>query len=586
MRITILHVLAAVALLGSAAFAAWLWWTDRPPKANVTLFHGGTIHTMASENTTPARFLVVAQGAIVYVGSDRARALSLAQAAADVDGQSYQSVDLQGGVLLPGFINAHTHVLLSALAAQMTAVDPDVCPTLADVVATLKKAATATAAASDPRAVVTAMGYDPSRMRDMKTADELDAATLDGQVSASVPVLVIHASGHVAYANTPMLALLDTKTDPPGGRYGRDAQGQLTGRLYELPAIMPAVAVAATRPPIVSVGLPKAMAAVMRRYARTGFTTLTDMTLGIALPTSAADNIELFRSCAQAADAPTRLQGYVVSSEVADIDAWRRYCNVDVQGRMRVLGMKVWADGSPQAETAAFREPYVGSDSTGTLNYSTAALTALLRQATADGHQVAIHTNGDAAVAQALDALQGAHVPTVARPRLEHATFTGVDLCQRALEAGVTPSFTASHVCTYPPVFARLLGPQRLDTLDMAAWFVRHGRPVSMNDDGPLAFYGALELAQTLATRHVHGDGTAPRADQKLTVREALLALTRWPAWQCGRERELGTLAVGLRADLVWLADDPLKTEADHLADIPVRGTWVEGRRIRTATAA
>jgi hypothetical protein len=314
----------------------------------------------------------------------------------------------------------------------------------------------------------------------------------------------------------------------------------------------------------------------LEHYASHGFTTITVTGLGIPVPDSKT-HIEVLREAANASDAPLRVQGYVISELIEDIPDLQKQHDND---RFRVLGMKIWADGSVQDHTAALKSDYADMKSRGKANYSQEALNALIAKAHEMGLQVATHGNGDRGVAMVFDAIeaaQTAHPREDARHRIEHFTVTDRDALKRAKDMGITPTFLNQHVYAWGHVFQDRLGQQRASTIDPAGSAERLGMHFSFHDDAPTGHPRPMLMMQIAVTREMQGGGVL-NADERVPIDRAIRALTLDPAWQSFIEDTRGSLEVGKYADFVILSSNPRKADAATIKDIKIEETWVDGK--------
>ena len=316
----------------------------------------------------------------------------------------------------------------------------------------------------------------------------------------------------------------------------------------------------------------------MKEYARNGYTTVTDLALGMPMPTP-MEHIQLMNEAANSATAPLRLQGYVVYPLISKVPQLME----DNNDRFRVLGVKIWADGSTQGYTAALLQRYKGEDTCGTLNYTQSQLNDMVMKAHQMGLQLAVHANGDQAVDNALTAYEKAlkAIPKDdPRFRIEHATVTNEDLLKRMAAVKATPSFTNQHIYYWGEAFKNtILGEPRADHLDAARSAQKLGMKYSFHDDAPLASINPLLMIEIGVTREMT-DGNVLNPNETVSVDEAIKALTLYPAWQSFREKELGSIEVGKFADFVLLSKNPKKVDPRSIKKIKVLDTWVNGKKI------
>jgi len=523
------------------------------------IFLGGGIVT-ADPDRPEVEALAIREGRIAAVG-DRERIQRL-------QGPATKVVRLDGRALLPGFIDPHTHPVSRQITQEMVDVGPFSHTSMGAVKKTLRKAA--------EQGPVVAFGYDPSLMDEHPS---LGFDTLNA-ISSQVPILVINLSEHIAYGNRKLFEKAGIQQDTPnptGGRFLRDDQGRLTGVAQEVSAILPLVKAVASEGK--GLDYPALTRRTLRSYAAHGFTTITVPGLGTPGPTPDA-HIANLRQAARAVQAPVRVQGYVISTQRQRIPELRE----DSDARFRVLGMKLWADGSTQGYTAALQAPYKGRATRGEVNYQQDQLNRMILKAHRQGWQIAVHTNGDRAMAMTLDAYaeaQDRKARPDARHRMEHCTVANRDLLHRAKDLGVTCSFLNQHVFIWGQRFREeILGPERSSHLDPAGTAERLGMRFTFHDDAPTGQPDPMLMLQTAVTRQMRAGGVLNRSE-RVPIDRAIRALTRDAAWQTHFEDRVGALERGKLADLVLLSANPRKTDPTEIKDIQVLATYLAGRKVK-----
>jgi predicted amidohydrolase YtcJ len=219
----------------------------------------------------------------------------------------------------------------------------------------------------------------------------------------------------------------------------------------------------------------------------------------------------------------------------------------------------------------------------GKTNYSGDEMKAMVAAVKADGWPVSIHANGDAALDNALEAIEAVYGTNSAMGvnRIEHCTITRPEQIERMAKLGVQPSFLMNHVYFYGAAYRdSLFGPERANRMDPAADCVRLGLPFTLHTDAPCSNIGTLQLVQTAITRKCSVDGSVVGAEQAVSLTEALKAVTVYAAGQIGMHDRLGTLEAGKEADLTILEGDPYKVDPDKIIDIKVSETWVSGKKM------
>lgn len=531
------------------------WFSSLMSETADTIFFGGDILTV-NDQQPEAEAVAVKNGRIIFVGDKKG--------AFELKGDGTELVDLQGKTLMPGFIDPHTHVIMDAIIGASTDVSGFKYKTIGEVTQVLKEAA--------KKGNVLAFGYDPSLMTD---PGKLNFTTLDA-ISTEVPIVVVNKSGHIAYGNHKAFELAgvtDATPKPVGGSFQKDKSGNLTGVGYEVPAVGRLVAAVNKIKPE---EYPEMTRKALRIYANAGYTTLTDLALGLPLPTQ-MDHIKIMRDISNSSDPVVRLQGFVVTNMLDQIPELRKEDN----DMFKVLGLKIWADGSIQGYTAAMKKDYLNSDTNGTLNFTQDQLTELVMAARKNGIQVAIHANGDRAIEDVLVAYekaQAAYPSDDPRFRIEHASIVDPEQWKRVAKVKATPSFTEHHVYYWGEVFQnKILGNPRAQWLDAAKTAKDLGLKFSFNDDslGPAQ---PLFFIQVAATRQTDS-GKVLNADQKISIDDAIKGVTIYPAWQSFREKDLGSIETGKFADFVVLEQNPKKVDVNKIKDIKVAGRWLNGKK-------
>lgn len=522
-----------------------------------TIIFGGDILTV-NEKQPNAEAVAISEGKIVYVG-DKAGALALKT-------EKTELVDLKGKTLLPGFIDPHTHIMLEGLFAVSPDVSPFTNPTTDDVVKVLTEAS--------KKGPVLAFGYDPSLMTD---DNELGFEILD-KISTEVPIVIVNKSGHIAYGNKKAFELAkiteDVK-DPAGGSYGRDKEGHLTGLGYEVPSVM---ALTAPMIGLLKFNFEDVAKNVAKLYSKNGYTTVTDLGIGLNMPTP-EDHIRILKATAENVDSPIRIQGYAVYPLIDKFDELQKLNN----DKFKILGIKIWSDGSIQGYTAAFNERYKDKDTTGVLNFDQEKLNRLVLNVHEKNYQVAVHANGDKAINETLNAYENAqkvHPREDPRLRIEHASIADMSLLKRMAQVHATPSFTDEHIFYWGKVFKdKILGEERTNFLDSARTARDLGLKFSFNDD-TLADINPLFLIQIAVTRQMKGDGIL-NPKETISVDDAIKAMTIYAAWQSFRDKELGSIEKGKFADFVVLEQNPKKVDTDKIKDIKIIETWLNGHKTK-----
>ena len=520
------------------------------------IFFNGVIVTV-NDKQPYAEALAVRNGRIIYIGNK--------EQVFKLKGDDTTMVDLEGNTLLPGFIDSDTNILAQGIFNQIVDLGPFNNKTMDDVIQVLKDQV--------QKGPVLAKGFDPNRLT---KPESLDVVQLDA-ISKTVPILVIHRAGHTAYANTAALeqAQIKEATRPVGGTYGHDAEGRLNGIIYEVPAILTVVAPFSKT---LSLNYSEIAAASLKEYARQGYTTVTDMGIGIPIPTS-RDHINMLRDLANRSDAPVRVQGYVVYALLNQLKELQQQNN----DSFHLNGVKIWADGSILGYTAALKDPYKGEKTLGKINFTQEELIKMVLDAVKINVQVAIHASGDQAISDTIIAFENAQNDRPnkdPRFRIEQASLADEAMLKKMAKVQASPAFTNLMVYFYGEVLKdKFLGDARANQLDLTKTALAQGLKISFSDNAPLIEINPLLMIQEGATRKIINDGVL-NVDQAISIDEAIKALTIYPAWQSFREEDLGSIEVGKLADFVLLDKNPKVVDAKLISSIKVLKTFLSGKQV------
>jgi len=525
-----------------------------------TIFRHGNIITLDPAQPT-AQALAVRDGKIVAVGSDD-----------DLDpliGPRTQVTDLEGGTVVPGFHDAHCHILLFGLS--LVEVNARVAANIAQVIESVAGHVQRAAAGQWIRGG----GYNENKLAERRHPTRAD---LD-PVSPHNPVFLSHISGHMAVANSRALALAgitrDTP-DPAGGVIERDEHGEPTGLLKEtaqelIKKILPPYTLAETK---------AALAAAGKQMASEGITSAQDAWAGWIAP----EEFRAYQEATAEGTLPQRIR-LMVDVERLTVKNGRFDFGFGLHTgfgneRLKLGAIKLFLDGSLIGRTAALSAPYANApDTCGLLVKSKDTIRAQVAMAHRGGWQVAMHAIGDRAIEAGLDAIEVAMGADAARfrPRLEHCGILRRDLIERLRRLGVVIVTQPRFIFELGDGFRAALGEERLRlTYPMASL---RGLPVAFSSDRPVVDGAPLLGIQAAVTQRT-ASGAVYVAEEAITVEQALRWYTLGAAYSVFEENERGWLTPGTWADLVVLATDPLRTEPDRLLDVRVVRTVIGGETV------
>jgi predicted amidohydrolase YtcJ len=475
-------------------------------------------------------------------------------------------LDGQHRTLLPGLIDAHGHV--SSLGFQALGLDLTGTTSLEDAQRKLQRYA----AEHETPAWIRGGGWNQEawKLGRFPTAADLDPFTKNR------PTLLERVDGHAILANSAAMAAagITARTpDPAGGRIERDARGNPTGLFVD--AARALVEKAAPAP------LPRERDAAIARAQEIliadGVTATSDMGTSV-------DDWESIRRLGDTGRLRMRITSYGLGMDTVLTVAGSQPTGWLYDGRLRMIGVKLFADGALGSRGAWLKQPYSDMSGTRGLQFmDDAKLKNLMSRAAMDGFQVAVHAIGDAANAQALDAIEelSATYDGDRRWRIEHAQIVDpVDL-PRFAKYHVIASMQPSHATSDHLMAAKRLGPARLK--GAYAWRTMLDNHVTLafgSDypvENPNPFPG---MADAVTREDATGDppgGFLP--DQKVSLTEALAAFTTGAAFAAKAEDRIGSLEPGHYADFILLDRDPFQVDSRTLRDTKVTETWIGGVR-------
>ncbi|GAB4515112.1 MAG: amidohydrolase [Roseibium sp.] len=542
----------------------------RAQESQTLIFSGGTILTVDN---------AFSEAEAVAVRGNKILAVGGAEDVRRAAGSGAREIDLAGRTMLPGFVDAHTHIVSgSLLASLMDYVGMARFSTAAEVLEHLS----GLAADAAPGEWISARNFDPS-IQDGPEA--LTFAELDA-VSSTNPVFVMNASGHLAYANRKAFeaaGIGEDIVDPPGAEYVRDAGGRLNGVMKNQVAFQP---VFKANPAMAEINPARGLIDLTRSWNKVGLTTVSDLGLG-ALSSGYAD-AELLFAAGATGELTARIRAYPFYPYD---EAWDASPIHPGQGDalVRIAGYKLVADGSNQGFTGLQREPYLGTDSHGLAYTSPEELKRIALKRARLGWPLAIHGNGDAGIDNVLDtfeALRDAGIDLAdLRPRIEHCSILHDDQIARMKDLGVQASFLIGHVHFWGVAMRdEIFGEEKARLLDRAKSCEQAGVGFTLHSDFPVTDPDPLHMIEMAVTRKTWKEPDYALAPEEgISVESAIRAMTINAAWQLGSEHEIGSLEADKLADFVILEQDPRQVDPDRIKDIRVQETWLDGRQVYSA---
>lgn len=567
------HSRLRLAVIGSLLISLMGCEKNVPKPAATTIYTNGQIITV-DDNVGTVEAIAIKDGRIIALGST--------EKLRHFQGDNTEIVNLEGKTMLPGFVDAHSH--LSAVAIQANAANLLPAPDgPVNNIPELQQALRDYMLNSDivrEHNLVMGFNYDDSQLLEQRhpTRQELDAVTED------IPLFALHQSGHLAVYNSKALEMVGinaNSVNPMGGVIEREADGKTpNGVLQETVHFAAIFSLVPKFSPQQYVSFLKAGEAT---YVANGFTTVQDgktdaLSLQALLATSQSKVLDI------------DVVAYpdVVKVNI-DTPTYQPFISRDYTNNFRIGGVKLTLDGSPQGKTAWFTHPYhrpPANHSQNFAGYGALSDTAALKWfnfAYNNNWQLMVHANGDAAIDQFIrstEQVQAKVDNTDRRTVLIHGQYLREDQVDKLDKLHVFPALFPMHTFYWGDWHRdSVAGPERAKNISPTGWLMARDMKFSIHSDAPVTFPNSMRVLHSAVNR-VTRSGAILGAEHRLSPMDAIKAMTIWPAYQHFEEDHKGSLEIGKLADLVILDRNPLEVDPANIKDIVVLETIKAGRSI------
>ena len=527
-----------------------------------------------------ADLVITSNKVILMTGNKQAQPLSIAIKNKEIIwiGSHMKAKRIQGKhinfgnqAILPGFIDAHGHASYLAFATQVANIaSPPVgsINNIKELQTKLKKFINDSNL--KPGEWVMGLGYDDSLLAEQRhpTKDDLD------EVSTEHPIYLIHVSAHLGAANSLGLSLANISAetqDPPGGKIRRYENSSEPNGVFEETAAYPLqqLAMSAYKDPIGSVKK------AMNIYARNGITTAQD----------GASNPETI-SLMQAADVQGMINLDIISYPIGQNGLDKNLDSINFgnyEGRLKIGGIKLILDGSPQGKTAYLTEPYYKPPHSESDSYKGYPLIPQLEVSKwvkkyADLNiPIMAHANGDAAADMLIKAVKDADINSDHRTIMIHAQTVREDQLDQMKELKIIPSYFSTHTFYWGDWHRdSVFGEDRAMRISPTKSTLNRNMPFTVHNDAPVVPPDMIRLLWSTTNRKTRS-GKVLGEEQKISTYSALEAMTINAAYQHFEDDIKGSIEVGKLADLVVLSEDPLSIDTKNLLEVNVVATFSRG---------
>lgn len=534
------------------------------------IFFNGNIITM-EDNQQQVEAVYVKDGKIAAVGS--LDAINKYQTA------ETEMIDLDGNTMFPGFFEPHIHLDLAALIDSATYVGGIEYENTEDVLNVIKK----TIEETPPGKWIFFFGLDYLINRDLPM---IDRHYLDN-LSAVHPMFILIQSMHTVYANSLALELVgidkDTK-DTRDGHCFKDENGVPTGVLTEQTFSLQFVAKWMQEN---QVSLKDLFVNKTEQLAKMGITTAWTAGLMPLVP----NHNQFVYDIITDEKCPIR-HDYAITFTNFNSGAESLDKLIPDHPKSKFTGVKLWLDGSPYTGNMKLFDNYleneimqerlfVPTNQNGELLFPLDTMYEIIKEYHNKGVQISVHSQGDRSGKELVDIFERVlteYPRANHHHRIEHCAFLTKEDTQRCAQLGIELSYHVNHIYYYGEALNDLVvGPERARVAVNAKWGQESGANITLHSDDPMYHSNPLRLVCTAVTRQSR-KGKVFGPEYKLTVDEAMKAITINSAKQLLRSEELGSIAVGKYADFTVLAENPYSVDPLHIGDIEVVKTYLDGK--------
>lgn len=523
------------------------------------VFKNGRIFIGLDENKQPkfAEAMGIENGKFVFIGNNN-----------EIEKADSVSIDLQSQIVLPSFIDSHTHPDYVSDNMNRVLCLPPLIHSISEIQEAFKQHKD-----YGTQKWLEGFGYDEAVLQDRRTPTCKD---LD-EISTTQVVFVYHSSGHILVCNSLGLALAGITKDsknPIGGKIGFFENGEPNGILYE-PNAMKLFLDKKPKPNFDI--LVQRMVHLGKRYDKLGIGAVTDM-YAFYEP---YDRIALYRAA--------RERGFK-----QNVTLYYHWDSIKKHGKppiihedndIKIGGVKLFIDGSIAGKTAYMLRNYPNENHRGMKVLDSETILEALEYARRNHLQLAIHAMGDASIEFLIETLQDKEpwmgdIPTI---RIEHASLISDSQLQTMRDAKMTFSLAPQTIFLYAEYDAYL---QSLDSdLFQRVYAIQSYNAfllTSLSSDAPATLWAEPENLYTTLGASVNRetpDGRDMNKNEAVSVGEAIIMLSKNGAI-ISNMRDEGEIAVGKYANFQILTEDVFSMDSKKIADVLPKQTYIRGKKV------
>jgi predicted amidohydrolase YtcJ len=553
----------SVRLILALLLATSLLQAQQTNRADLVFTNGAIYTSDAARRWADA--VAIREGKLIYVGSNEGVRPHISS--------TTRVIDLQGKMMLPGFVDSHVHPVSSGMQLN------DCALTNITSVAGILEAVKQCKAKLGGKKWLVGSGWElPLFEKANPSKDLLD------QIVPDIPVFLEAADGHSAWVNSKALALAgvgrETK-DPPRGRIERDKNGEPSGTLREAAIDLVSRHIPAPTQADYVEGLRRAL----KLANGFGITSVQDANASV-------NELKAYKSLDERGEltvrvvAATRVNPDKGEAQITDLMLLSGTYRTP---RLSAKAAKIFVDGVLESHTAFLLEPYVDQPGNrGSVNYPPEQLNRIVTVLDRAGFQVHVHAIGDGAVRMALDAFEAAQKANGRddmRHHIAHLELISPDDIPRFARLRVIANFQPlwAYADSYiTDLTEPIIGPERSRWLYPIRSVVRTGAVVVGGSDWSVTSLNPLEAIQIGITRY--GLNDAKRVswlpNERVDLATMIAAYTINGAYLAHREKQTGSIEVGKAADLIVLSDNlfTLPEYSSHKARVLL--TLLDGKEV------